>query len=220
MAAALRLSTAREPDRAPPAHPHPPSDGVGLLSSILSHFAAPAPPPPPPAGGSQPLPPALARAPPRLLACTHFHELARPEVLPRQPQIAFYEMAVIAGESDGRVAAAQLVAAAAAASSGGCGPLAGSGGEPVFLYRVAPGHSAPSFGLHCARRCGVPEPLLARAAAVIAAAGAGAPAPRLALAPLVARDARYCELVRALAAVDLGSAEAAGGLLAAAAGVA
>jgi DNA mismatch repair ATPase MutS len=169
------------------------SDGAGLLSAILSHFAS-------------------GRPPPRLLACTHLHELARPEVLAPHPQVAFFEMRVLTG------------AAAAGGGGGGGGggaAAAGGGGEaeapPVFLYRLAPGHSGPSFGLHCARACGLPEPLLERAAAVIAARRRGGAVPRLALPPLLERDARARALVVRLAAADLSSPAAAAALLAAAA---
>jgi hypothetical protein len=183
---------------------------------MLSHFAdAPA------GGGSGAGPPAAPRRPPRLLACTHLHELARPEVMaPRPDQIAFFEMKVLVG---GEAAAGQQAAAThpghhnhsqqqQRAAEGGAADA------PVFLYRLAPGHSAPSFGLHCARMCGVPEPLLARAAAVIVAQREGAPVPRLALPPLAGRDARCRELVGRLAAADLGDARQVAALLAAAAG--
>jgi DNA mismatch repair protein MutS len=43
-----------------------------------------------------------------------------------------------------------------------------SGGEIVFLHRVAPGSSTRSYGLHVARKAGLPEKALARAAEVLA----------------------------------------------------
>lgn len=51
------------------------SDGVGLLSAVLSHFAR-------------------CPEPPRLIACTHFHELLDPQVLPRCDECLALETAV------------------------------------------------------------------------------------------------------------------------------
>lgn len=44
------------------------TDGVGLLAAILEHYA-------------------MQTCPPFVLACTHFHELLDPEILPAHPQI-------------------------------------------------------------------------------------------------------------------------------------
>jgi len=48
-------------------------------------------------------------------------------------------------------------------------------GEVVFLHRVVPGGADRSYGLHVARLAGLPEPVLARAAALLAAAEAAPP---------------------------------------------
>jgi DNA mismatch repair protein MSH5 len=178
------------------------SDGVGLLSSMLSHFAG------------------LAPRPSRLLACTHFHELARPEVMAPSPQIAFHEMRVLIEGGDDEVGGGSGGGSDRPRQHGPQGRASGAAAgqqEPVFLYKLAPGHSAPSFGLHCARMCGVPDALLRRAAAVVAAARRGAPVARLALPPLRERDERSRALARRLAAADLSNPAAVAALLAAAA---
>ena len=70
--------------------------------------------------------------------------------------------------------------AGARARSGASGdPGTGTGGdgkaaaaeeeELVFLYRLVPGHAAPSFGVYCAQLAGVLPAVLARARHVIAA---------------------------------------------------
>jgi len=53
------------------------------------------------------------------------------------------------------------------------GPAGTAAADPatsslVFLYRLAEGRAAPSFGVHCAQLAGVPPPVLERARAVIA----------------------------------------------------
>ena len=213
------------------------SDGVGLLSAALSHFASGAAADGSAAAGSAAAVGAAAAAaaqppyaglPPRALACTHFHDLARPAVLPHSPQLGFFEMAVLVApkEAAGGDGEEEQGAEEGGGNGGGLngGGSGGGSGAPVFLYRLRRGHSGPSFGLHCARACGLPEPLLARAAAVIAAqarggnGGAnGGGVRRLALPPLEARDARYRALARRLAAADLGEPRRVAALLLAAA---
>jgi DNA mismatch repair protein MutS len=39
--------------------------------------------------------------------------------------------------------------------------------EVIFLHKIAPGNADKSYGIHVARLAGVPEPVLARAAAVL-----------------------------------------------------
>lgn len=51
--------------------------------------------------------------------------------------------------------------------------------EHVFLFKLVPGVVASSYGLHCARLCGVDHSVLVRAAAVLALREAGQPVSRL-----------------------------------------
>lgn len=195
------------------------ADGVGLLASLLQHYAA------------QPCPPLL-------LACTHFSELLDPGgvcfwaascgsasnwgvssvrrvvrhcqlpwhsgacscdgvksrlavvpsagILPRSPQLSLCTMQVLVGGE----------ASAGAGSSTrqqqepeeGQGTRAAAAGPPaaeslddehVFLFKLVPGVVASSYGLHCARLCGVDHSVLMRAAAVLALREAGQPVSRL-----------------------------------------
>ena len=43
-----------------------------------------------------------------------------------------------------------------------------SGGEIVFLHRIAPGGADQSYGIHVARLAGVPAPVLTRAREILA----------------------------------------------------
>lgn len=229
-----------------PAPPHPTaqfgkgtlaSDGVGLLAACCDHLS-----------GLQP-------APPRMLVCTHFHELMRPEVLPAHPQRAFFTMQASGREGGGGdsrhrlssqtspcsikkaikegwtwfvlsllvrnstdpVATLAWVLQVTLAAPNGTAPSderqQQEQQQAVFLYRLAPGVTAPSFGVHCARMCGVAEPLLARASEVIGLMGAGKPVPRLELPALHGRDVRCQRLVQALAAVDVSDTQAVMALL-------
>ncbi|KAF5825487.1 hypothetical protein DUNSADRAFT_9448, partial [Dunaliella salina] len=94
------------------------ADGVGLLAAILSHFCQ-------------------RPEPPRLLACTHYHEIFDAAVLPRHPHLAFYTMDVLMqpqGQEKSSAAAQGQIP-----------------GTALFLHRLVPGYCAPTFGLHCAQ---------------------------------------------------------------------
>ncbi len=112
--------------------------------------------------------------------------MLQPRFLPRSPQLAFLTMQVLvegqqasgtsqgqqqqqqqqqqAGASTGSALQAEPQQQLAAAELG-----AARREQLVFLYRLAPGHAAPSFGVHCAQLAGVPAPVLERAHGVIAA---------------------------------------------------
>lgn len=86
---------------------------------------------------------------PRTIATTHFHDILRPDILPfDEPlgllQIFHFEINL----------AAPLQARGAAAEFDS--PL-------TFLYRLQPGKAHSSHAAHCARACGVPEDVVARA---------------------------------------------------------
>lgn len=191
------------------------ADGVGLLCATLSHFASCAP------------------LPPRLLACTHFHEAFDEAYLPRHDQLHFFTMEVMtttdtnaataaAGRGETAAAgraglegaaaatggAARLAPAASAAAAAVAAAMSTSPEDSVFLYRLVPGYCAPSFGLRCAEMCGVRREVVARAAAVVAALIEGRPVERLqGLAP-EGRGGGYLQLVRRL--LDLDPSDAAG----------
>lgn len=124
--------------------------------------------------------------------------MLQPQYLPRSPQLAFLTMSVVVegcqqGGGGGGDQAAQAPEQAQLGLAGG-----GGGGDAVqqaqqarqarqqgqqqgqqaqrarrgqrltFLYRLVPGHAAPSFGVHCAELAGVPEAALERARELIA----------------------------------------------------
>ncbi|KAF6252313.1 muts domain V-domain-containing protein [Scenedesmus sp. NREL 46B-D3] len=160
------------------------SDGVGLLASVLQHYSAQA-------------------VPPMLLACTHFVELLGPEVLPPHPQLQLCTMQVlVAGRSSGDAGDA-AAAAAAGVQSRQEEAAAALDEEHVFLYKLVQGKVAASYGLNCARMCGVDRAVLLRASDVLALQQAGQPVSRLALPELQQRDEQYWQLVQQLAALDV-----------------
>ena len=96
-------------------------------------------------------------------------EVFNPAILPRSPYLSFLTMGVV-------VEGAEEEGSGGGGSGGGSGSsrAAAPAADPtasslVFLYRLAEGRAAPSFGVHCAQLAGVPPPVLERARAVIAA---------------------------------------------------
>ncbi|CCF56394.1 hypothetical protein KAFR_0B00960 [Kazachstania africana CBS 2517] len=85
---------------------------------------------------------------PRVIACTHFHELFKEEILTTSiPGIQYYKTEIILNES-GHVSEASVT-------------------ENVgitFLYKVKEGRSTKSFGVYCAKICGVKSEIVERAA--------------------------------------------------------
>lgn len=112
-------------------------------------------------------------------------EVFNPAILPRSPHLSFLTMGVVvegaeedgaggaAGSGSGSGAAQQHSTAGGAAGTPGkaaaAAPSDPAASSLVFLYRLAEGRAAPSFGVHCAQLAGVPPPVLERARAVIAA---------------------------------------------------
>ncbi|KAG1678264.1 hypothetical protein FOA52_013885 [Chlamydomonas sp. UWO 241] len=152
------------------------ADGVGLLAAFLNHFSS-------------------MRCPPRSLTSTHFHELFSPDVLPRNQQLAFYTMDVVS--SGGACVGADAARSAAAADT--------EEPESIFLFRLVPGYQAPSFGLHCAKMCGVPNDVLERAREVVVAQQQGVPLQSTANG--VAASAQQVALVERLQQLDLSGGE-------------
>lgn len=143
---------------------------------------------------------AFGASPPVTLFVTHFPQLAR--ALARDPR--------------GGAAAAYVSFAAAGEGGGGEGGGGGGGGgaappqpeqqqqQVTFLYKLRPGVARSSFGLNVARLAGLPPGVLARAAALAAAAeedaarAAAGAAARAAVAALRAGSvARAVEAARA-----------------------
>lgn len=116
-------------------------------------------------------------------------EVLQPCYLPRSPQLAFLTMEVLVeGQQEQQ---AQAAGGNAAEGLGGSAPAVQQAAMPaaearlrqqqqalapdgsterlVFLYRLVPGHAAPSFGVYCAQLAGIPLAVLQRARHVITA---------------------------------------------------
>jgi DNA mismatch repair protein MutS len=76
------------------------------------------------------------------------------------------------------------------AVSNACLQVRDDGGDVTFLYKVLPGVSSHSYGIHVARLAGLPEEIVAQAAALLAEpVSLPLPTPKIAAAPLPRRDA-------------------------------
>lgn len=153
------------------------ADGVGLLCATLRCFAQRA-------------------HPPRVVLCTHFSEVLQERLLPRHPQLAFLTMGVVTATPP----PAAGISAQQEHQAGGTGD---TGEEVVFLYRLQPGHAAPSFGVHCAKLAGISQAVLERAQQLVACRERGAALPARSLPRLAGRVAACAALAPRLAALDL-----------------
>jgi DNA mismatch repair protein MutS len=76
------------------------------------------------------------------------------------------------------------------AVSNACLQVRDDGGDVTFLYKVLPGVSSHSYGIHVARLAGLPEEIVAQAAALLAEpVSPPLPTPKIAAAPLPQGDA-------------------------------
>ncbi len=76
------------------------------------------------------------------------------------------------------------------AVSNACLQVRDDGGDVAFLYKVLPGVSSHSYGIHVARLAGLPEEIVTEAAALLAEPlSAPLPTPKIAAAPLPLGDA-------------------------------
>ncbi|KAJ4725114.1 DNA mismatch repair protein MSH5 [Melia azedarach] len=82
--------------------------------------------------------------PPKVLVCTHLTELLNESCLPKSEKVKFYTMSVLRPENGSTNIE-----------------------DIVFLYRLVPGRTLLSYGLHCALLAGVPEEVIKRAAYVL-----------------------------------------------------
>ncbi|GAB4818643.1 hypothetical protein N2152v2_005689 [Parachlorella kessleri] len=186
------------------------ADGIGLLCATLCHFA------------SQP-------------GCP---KVLNPQYLPRSPQLAFFTMRVLvdatakhgqqqqppqwqpgaagpqqqAGAGSGQQGTA-IGGKTAADDADGQAVEPVNAGDLVFLYQLAPGHAAPSFGVYCAQLAGVKPEVVARAREVIAAQTSGAAIKADTAGRLEQRYGRYRGLVQQLLDLSTHDKAAAAGLL-------
>ncbi|KAF8009141.1 hypothetical protein BT93_J0203 [Corymbia citriodora subsp. variegata] len=117
--------------------------------------------------------------PPKVLVCTHLTELLSENFLPKCEQIKFYTMSVLGSED----------------SSADVEDL-------VFLYRLVPGHTLLSYGLHCALLAGLPKEVIRRAALMQEVIGNNQPVDRLCNENISAQDQQYKKAVDKMLAFD------------------
>lgn len=178
------------------------ADGVGLLCGALSHLAA-------------------RPVPPRVLLATHFTEVLNPQYLPRNKYLEFYTMAVaVAGEQQ-HTSTAPITTPGSAPHSYRRDSLPSLGNnnqaeDLVFLYRLTPGHIAPSFGVHCAALAGVDESVVARSRQIIECIGKGQRINKKEHPATQARTQAFRSLVAQLLALDCTNVDQARNLLQAA----
>ncbi|XP_048130246.1 DNA mismatch repair protein MSH5 isoform X2 [Rhodamnia argentea] len=117
--------------------------------------------------------------PPKVLVCTHLTELLSENFLPKCEQIKFYTMSVLRSED----------------SSTDVEDL-------VFLYRLVPGHTLLSYGLHCALLAGLPKEVIRRSALMQEIIGNNRPVDRLCGENISALDQQYKMAVDKMLAFD------------------
>ncbi|KAL3733471.1 hypothetical protein ACJRO7_022920 [Eucalyptus globulus] len=117
--------------------------------------------------------------PPKVLVCTHLTELLSENFLPKCEQIKFYTMSVLRSKDN----SADVE-------------------DLVFLYRLVPGHTLLSYGLHCALLAGLPKEVIRRAALLQEVMGNNQPVDRLCNEKISAQDQRYKKAVDKMLAFD------------------
>ncbi|KAK3423983.1 hypothetical protein EUGRSUZ_F00744, partial [Eucalyptus grandis] len=117
--------------------------------------------------------------PPKVLVCTHLTELLSENFLPKCEQIKFYTMSVLRSKDN----SADVE-------------------DLVFLYRLVPGHTLLSYGLHCALLAGLPKEVIRRAALLQEVKGNNQPVDRLCNENISAQAQRYKKAVDKMLAFD------------------
>lgn len=96
-------------------------DGIGLFCATIEYFCG------------------FGKECPRLIACTHFHEILQDKILDSRNVVAYKTMKIITCPSDDPVA---------------------------FLYKVVDGFSTNSWGFNCATMAGISQAIVDRAMVV------------------------------------------------------
>jgi hypothetical protein len=145
--------------------------------------------------------------PPKAFITTHFSEVLDEELVPRCAALQFNTMNILATvhhHADKAAAPAAQPVGGGGNEDGGATRAAAAPDNIVFLYRLVPGHVAPSYGIHCARMAGVPASVLERAADILDATARGQPLRATRHDPrLAARNARCLRMVQALLDFDV-----------------
>ncbi|XP_043810856.1 DNA mismatch repair protein MSH5 isoform X5 [Manihot esculenta] len=118
--------------------------------------------------------------PPKVLVCTHLTELFNDSYLPKSDKVKFYTMSVLRPDNNSTDVE-----------------------DIVFLYRLVPGHTLLSYGLHCALLAGVPAEVIKRAAVVLDAIGNNNHVERLCNENISAQDKQCKDAVDKMLAMDI-----------------
>ncbi|KAL8195595.1 hypothetical protein R6Q57_025998 [Mikania cordata] len=118
-------------------------------------------------------------APPKVLICTHLTKIFVDCHLSQSDKVKFYTMSVLRPDNNSE----EL-------------------GEIVFLYRLVPGHTLLSYGLHCALLAGVPKEVIRRAAFILDATTKGMHIDRTCDEKINAQDEQYKDVVEKMEAFD------------------
>ncbi|CAH2053214.1 unnamed protein product, partial [Thlaspi arvense] len=127
---------------------------------------------------------ATCTEPPRVLVCTHLTELLNESCLPVSEKIKFYTMSVLRPDTE----SANME-------------------EIVFLYRLIPGQTLLSYGLHCALLAGVPEEVVKRAAIVLDAFESNNNIDKLSLDNISSQDQAFKAAVDKFLAFDISTSD-------------
>ncbi|XP_039140049.1 DNA mismatch repair protein MSH5 isoform X1 [Dioscorea cayenensis subsp. rotundata] len=117
--------------------------------------------------------------PPMVLLCTHLVEIFNGCYLPKSENIKVYTMSILRPDNN-------------------CTNIE----DIIFLYRLVPGHSLLSYGLHCARLAGVPEEVVERASLILETAKLNKPIDRLLGQNILAKDQQYKDAVEKMLTFD------------------
>ncbi|XP_031405059.1 DNA mismatch repair protein MSH5 isoform X3 [Punica granatum] len=117
--------------------------------------------------------------PPKVLVCTHLTELLDESYLLKSEKIKFYTMSVLRPED----ASADIE-------------------DIVFLYRLVPGYTLLSYGLHCALLAGLPKEVIDRAASILGSPGNNQTIDRVHNERIFAQDQQYKNALEKMLAFD------------------
>ncbi|KAJ8556331.1 hypothetical protein K7X08_023089 [Anisodus acutangulus] len=117
--------------------------------------------------------------PPKVLVCTHLTEIFDNSCLLESDRIKCYTMSVLSPDKD-------------------CADVE----DIVFLYRLIPGSTLFSYGLHCAQLAGLPHEVLKRAALILDTLKNDNQVERLGSENIIAQDQQYKDAVEKLLAFD------------------
>ncbi|KAJ0601901.1 putative DNA mismatch repair protein MutS [Helianthus annuus] len=118
-------------------------------------------------------------APPKVLICTHLTQIFVDSHLSQSDKVKYYTMSVLRPDNSNEALE-----------------------EIVFLYRLVPGHTLLSYGLHCALLAGVPQEVIKRAAFILDATTKGIHIDRACDEKITAQDEQYKNAVEKMVAFD------------------